>query len=102
MSQVVVLAPQTAAYSLKKPFDAQNYEWISVSADNLGVGENVQIFFMSGVTWVALSDLSGNAVVLSSTITSVGLLGGRYYGFNKDVTAGSCGIYVDTGRGIDS
>lgn len=100
MSQIILFEATTDAVATEQQFDASSYEWIQVSADNLAGAEEVQIFKEVGETWVAVSDLDGNQVTLSATVTAVGLMGGCVYGFTKDATAGACSVYVVPGRGI--
>ena len=97
MGQVTVIAAKTGAETGKKQFSALGYRWIIASADNLAGAETAPIFFESGTTWVPVNDLDGNTIALTATMPSVGLVGGRRYAFNKDVTAGSCSVNVDTG-----
>lgn len=86
-------------------FDATRFEWIVASADNLGAGEEVDIYRLSGSTWVVATG-DGTAYKLAGTPATNAdrhrkLEGGTWYQFRKDLTAGACGIYIDEGPGMN-
>lgn len=87
-------------------FDASRHEWIIASADNLGAGEEVDIYRLSGATYIVATDVHGIALKLTGTAGTnnakqMQLAGGGWYQFRKDATASACGIYVDEGPGMN-
>jgi hypothetical protein len=111
MAMHTIYAAATAATngtSVPHPvFDAGSYEWIVVSADNLGEGEEIDIYVLSGTTFIVATDSDGVAYKLAGTAATANakalqLAGGLCYQFRKDLTAGACGIYVNTGPGMNS
>lgn len=111
MATHTIYAPATAASngtSVPHPvFNATGFEWIVATADNLGAGEEIDIYRLAGGTYIVAADANGVAYKLTGTAGTnnalqLQLAGGTWYQFRKDATAGACGIYVDEGRGINS
>lgn len=91
-----LIAPTTAAFASQQSIETRDYAYIVVSADNLGSGEDVDIYIKVGNSWKVLTDLGGNVVKLtgsSPAIPALRLDGGPEYGLTKDATAGSCGVW---------
>ena len=83
--------------------DASRYAFVTVSADGLQLGETVDIKMLSGGTPVVVADpATGTAIQLTPALPSVQLAGGVVYQLTKSVTGGDCGLYMDTGPGIQS
>lgn len=110
MATHTIYAAATAATngtSVPHPvFDASRHEWIIVSADNLGAGEEIDIYRLAGGTYIVAADADGVAYKLTGTAATnnakqIQLAGGGWYQFRKDLTAGACGIYVDEGPGMN-
>lgn len=89
-----IVQPQTAAKT-SSSFDARGYDSVNVCADNLAAAEVVNILIVAGSTNKQLTDTAGVALKLTATIPFIFLQGGAYYVFDKSVTAGLCGVYVN-------
>ncbi len=101
MGQITLLQPNEAERTVIA--DASRYKFITVSADALGSGESVAIKMVSGGTPVVVADpTTGTAVTLTPSIPSVQLAGGVTYQLTKTATVSACGLYMDTGPGIQS
>lgn len=90
------LVPQLAASAAgqQQPYPTDQYDSVTVAADNLGVGESVQLRVWVNGALKQVTDIYGTAVNLTSAISAVALEGGPAYVFVKGVTAGLCGIFV--------
>ena len=90
------LAPQAPASTAgqQQPFPTDQYDSITVAADNLGVGESVQLRVWVNGSLKQVTDIYGTAVNLTSAISAVALEGGPAYVFVKGVTVGLCGIFI--------
>lgn len=109
MSTLTIYAAATAASdgtTIPHPvYDSRAVESFTVIADNLGGGEEVDIYILAGATYIVAKDLNGVAYKLAGTSGSnnspmLVLEGGPAYQFRKDLTGGACGIYVIEGRGV--
>jgi hypothetical protein len=103
MSQITLLSPTPNAATVI--VDASRYKFITVSADALIISpdEDVAIKMIAGGTAVVVADpTTGAAVKLKPTIPSVQLAGGVVYELTKPSTTNDCGLYMDTGPGIQS
>jgi hypothetical protein len=88
------ISPQTAAKT-SPVFDARGCDGFHVSADNLAAAEVVNISVVAGSTNKVLTDAAGVAIKLTATVPSLYLQGGTFYVFDKTITAGLCGVYVN-------
>ena len=97
------LIPQTAA-SPGAPtavrYRTDQYDSITVSADNLAGGETVTLQVMSGLVGKQVTDIYGTVINLTAAVSAVALEGGPDYIFIKSVTAGACGIYVNPKQSV--
>jgi len=89
-----VVTPQTAAKTTGY-FDATPFDGVNVCADNLAAAEVVNILVVCGSVNKPLTDAAGTAIKLTATVPFVFLNGGAFYVFDKTVTAGLCGVYVN-------
>jgi len=90
------LSPQQAASGpdQQQPFPTDQYDSITVGADNLAGSETVQLRSYINGNLKQVTDIYGTAINLSVSTPAVALEGGISYVFIKDVTAGECGIFV--------
>jgi hypothetical protein len=89
-----LITPQTAAVVSQAQVQSMQTSSIFLSADNLGAGEECDIYYRAGNTWVVVADpATGNAVKLTAGVPAIRLAGGPLYGVIKDATVGLCGVY---------
>lgn len=90
------LAPQLAASSpnQQQPYSTDQYDSITVAADNLVGSETVQLRVWINGNLKQVTDIYGTAINLTVAISAVALEGGCAYVFVKDATVGLCGIFV--------
>lgn len=93
------LQPQTAASPAlgtapTLPYATDQYDSITVAADNLAGSETVQLRSYVNGQLKQVTDIYGTAINLSVSTPAVALEGGISYVFLKDITAGACGIFV--------
>lgn len=90
------LVPQLAASSAAQqvPFSSNQYDSITVSADNLQGAERVDLRVLVNGVLKQVTDIYGTAVNLTAAISAVALEGGPDYVFVKTITTGLCGIFV--------
>ena len=91
-TQTLIQATNSAVVS-QVPLETINYSSVFLSADNLGVGEEVDIYVLAGNSWKAVTDLTGTAVKLTQSVSIVELSGGPTYGVLKDATGGLCAVF---------
>jgi hypothetical protein len=102
MGQITLLSPTTAD-SAAVIADATRYKFVTVSADDLGTGESIPIQMIAGGVGITVADpATGTAIALTPSLPAVQLAGGAVYLLDKPETTGFCGIYMDTGPGINS
>ncbi len=100
MGQITLLSPTTDASVVIA--DASRYKFVTVSADAIGVA-SVAIHMLSGGVAVVVADpVTGTAMTLSATTPAVQLAGGVVYQLTKSITVANCGLFMDTGPGIQS
>jgi hypothetical protein len=81
--------------------DASRYQFVTISADGLGVGETVDVKMVSNGTPVVVADpATGTAIQLTPALPAVQLAGGVVYQLTKSITVANCGLFMDTGPGI--
>lgn len=84
----------TSAVSTKQPVWSSG-SGLLLTADALATTETCPVYVKAGDTWVALSDLGGNAIKLTATVPSITLAGGGVeYAVTKDATASACAVYA--------
>lgn len=91
------LQAQTAASTTPQQvrFRTDQFDSVTVSADNLAGGEIVYLLVVCGLVNKQVTDIYGTAINLTATTSAVALEGGPDYVFVKSVTAGLCGIYTN-------
>lgn len=92
--QFDVIAPITTIYTTS-PQPTNMYDSLVVTADNLGVGETVNILVVAGQTSIQVLFPDGTPATLTSDIPGCALTGGPSYIFDKSLTASPCGVYID-------
>lgn len=92
----IVYPGQTAASTTAQqmPFPSDQYDSITVGADQLADGETVQLRVVVNGTPKQVTDIYGTAINLTSTVSAVALEGGPLYAFIKDATASACAVIV--------
>lgn len=99
MGQITLLAPTADAAVVIA--DASRYKFVTVSASDLLLTEDVEIEMISGGLAVVVADpATGTAIKLTISVPSVQLAGGVVYQLTKPATSNDCGLYMDTGPGI--
>ncbi len=90
------LYPQTEASTVdqQQPFPSDQYDSITVAADNLAGVETVQLRSWVNGHLKQVTDIYGTAINLSLSTPAVALEGGISYVFIKSITVGLCGIFV--------
>jgi hypothetical protein len=92
--QTTLIEPTTAGIPTA-PQPTNMYDSLIVTADNLGVGETVNILVIAGLTELQVLFPDGTDATLTPTIQGCALTGGPSYVFVKSVTAAACGVYLD-------
>lgn len=90
-------APETQATPVLNQvrYRTDQFDSVTVSADNLAGAETVQLLVVAGLTPKQVTDIYGTAINLTATVSAVALEGGPDYVFIKSATAGACGIYTN-------
>jgi hypothetical protein len=102
MSEKTLITPTTAAVAEPVGFDSSALATVVVAATGLAGAEEAAVFIRAGGDWVEATDLSGNPVVLTETVTMMALVPGPIYGVAKDATAGAAGVYLNSTRRLRS
>ena len=91
------LQPQAAASTVAQQvrFSTNQYDSVTVSADNLAGAETVTLLVVAGLTARQVTDIYGTVINLTALVSAVALEGGPDYIFVKSATAGVCGIYTN-------
>lgn len=102
MGQITLLAASVANRAQSTVIaDASRYQFVTISADGLGVGETVDVKMVSNGTPVVVADpATGTAIQLTPALPAVQLAGGVVYQLTKSITVANCGLFMDTGPGI--
>lgn len=99
MGQITLLVPVSGGATVIA--DASRYQFVTISADGLGVGETVDVKMVSNGTPVVVADpATGTAIQLTPALPAVQLAGGVVYQLTKPGTGNDCGLFMDTGPGI--
>lgn len=106
MATIQQLAPQTGVLTTQTPFDTAAYASVTLSADLLAGAETVTVYQAitppgGTTTYTPAVNSNGAAAVLTASLSACNLPGGLEYAFVKSATAGSCGVYLTPGGGID-
>lgn len=86
----------TSAPATSPIFHSDQYDSITVSADNLSGAETVTLLAISGISPKQVTDIYGVPINLTSIVSAVALEGGISYQFDKSATVVECAVYVDT------
>lgn len=88
-----IISPRTAAVSTQADLSTKYYENVVVAASALAGAEEVDIYIKVNGVYVIYAS-GGTPIKLTATQPSATLPGGPIYGFLKDATAGSCGVFA--------
>lgn len=88
----------TATWNPPNPVITAGYGGVVISADALAGAEEVDIYALSGGTWLPVVNVSGTAQKLTASISQLKLESGPTYAASKDATAADCGVYFDLAK----
>ena len=80
---------------MHQEINAQSYDAVIISADNLAGVEKIDIFMDVNGSWEIALDNAGVVAKLTATRYQWGLPGGCRYGVLKDDTVGACAVTVN-------
>jgi hypothetical protein len=90
-----IIVPVTAAVTTHADLTTKWYKAVVVAADRLAGAEEVDIYTKTNGRYVPFVMPDGTTPAkLTATAPSLELAGGPIYGFQKDATAQTCGVFA--------